>query len=568
MDNFYSAPLSPEVEWYLESRGYVLDDDHAVPLVRTPEPSPRAVPGLAFDPARVDRTINALSKLKHTKGKWAGQPLKPAPIQIAYIIAPIFGWVAPDDDGVYQRVIREVYVEMPRKGAKTTLSSGLATVLAFADGEAGAEVIMGAASKDQAGAAFKPIAALVRGSRLMAAAGIKARAYDVVQQSTGSVLKVVSSRGDLAHGANVHGGVVDELHVHKNGDLLEAIESGTGARTQPMTIIITTADDGQTTSVYAERRAYIEKLANGTLKSPHRYGVVFAAPKELDPFAESTWKLANPLYPVTPTRAYMQAAAEKAQSSPTQLASFLRLHLGQRSSIGTAFFDLGKWDANASMVDELALRGRLAYGGLDLASVSDVCALVWVFPSGDGSYDVLPRFWVPEEVLPELDARTANNASGWVRQGFLKTTPGKVTDYAWIKKQIMEDVKNFQVEAIGYDKWNSSQLVNDLEADQVPMVQVSQTISQLSAPLKEIERLVLTGTTTSPMLRHGGNPVLRWMAGNARVYMDVNGNIRPDKKKSTEKIDGISAMVMAMAVCMGSEEYVVSYGDLIFAGGA
>lgn len=167
-----------------------------------------------------------------------------------------------------------------------------------------------------------------------------------------------------------------------------------------------------------------------------------------------------------------------------------------------------------------------------------------------------------------MDARTANNASGWVRQGFLKTTPGKVTDYAWIKKQIMEDVKNFQVEAIGYDKWNSSQLVNDLEADQVPMVQVSQTISQLSAPLKEIERLVLTGTTTSPMLRHGGNPVLRWMAGNARVYMDVNGNIRPDKKKSTEKIDGISAMVMAMGVCMGSEEYVVSYGDLTFAGGA
>lgn len=570
MKEEYSAPLSPEVRWYLETRGYELADDHAVPLWRTPEPDPRKVDGLRFDPARVDAKINALSKLKHTKGKWAGEALKPAAIQVAYIIAPIFGWVAPDDDGDMQRVIREAYVEMPRKGAKTTLSSGLATLLAFADGEAGAEVIMGAASKDQAGAAFKPIAALVRGSQLMAKAGIKARAYDVVQPSSGSTLKVVSSRGDLAHGANVHGAVVDELHVHKNGDLLEAIESGTGARSQPLTFVITTADDGQTTSVYAQRREYIEKLCKGTLKSTSQYGVVWAARATDDPFSEETVKKCNPLYPVTPTRAFIKTAMEKAQASPVALNSYLRLHLGIRANVGKAFFNLPKWDANGGLVDELALRGSYlpAYGGLDLASVSDLCALVWVFPVGDGSYTVLCRFWTPEDNIPALDARTAGSASGWVRQGYLRTTPGAVVDYEYIKKQVLEDSRHFSVEALGYDKWNSSQLILDLKEQQLTTVKVSQTVAALSAPLKEIERLVLSGNAESPRLRHGGNPILRWMADNTRVYADANGNIKPNKDKSTEKIDGISALTMAMSLVMGAESNTIDYGNLTIAGGS
>lgn len=559
-EDFVAAPLSDEVLWYLESRGYPALDPEKQPLIRTPEPKDE--PGAVFDPSRVDRVVKALSALRHTKGKWAGRPLTPNNLQVAYFIAPIFGWVAPDAEGDLQRIIREVFIEMPRKSAKTTLASGLATVLAFADNEPGAEVIIGAASRDQAGQAFKPVAALAKSSKMLADAGIRARAHDVLQESTGSFVKVVSSRGDLAHGANVHAGVIDELHVHKKPDLLEAIESGTGARAQPIVFIITTADDGQTTSVYAERRQYIERLSKGILHSPSRYGVVFAARKTDDPFAESTWNRSNPLYPITPTKAFMQSAAEKAQSSPVQLASFLRLHLGIRAKQDKEFFNLERWDANASIVDKVALRGASCYGGIDLGAISDLTALVWLFPDTRGGYDVVSHFWLPENSLSQLDARTSNNAREWVKDGYIMLTPGDVTDYDFVKARILKDYNRYVVEAVGYDPWNALKLVNELNEEQVPMVRVPQTVSALSAPLKELNRLIRKGDEETPLVRHGNNPVLRWMADNTRVYADGNGNIKPDKQRSTEKIDGISAMTIAMALAMGDTDSIGTMGDL------
>lgn len=544
-----ASDLSPEIEWYLESRCY--EPPTCTPLIRTPEP--RTVKGATFDPARVDRVIKALGALRHTKGKWAGRPIVPTSTQVAYIIAPVFGWVAPDSTAQMVRIIRDAYVEMPRKGAKTTLVSGLATVLAFADDEPGAEVIMGAASRDQAGQAFKPIAALAKNSKTLLDAGIKPTKVDITQESTGSFIKAVSSRGDLAHGANVHGGLVDELHVHKNPDLLEAIESGTGARSQPLVFIITTADDGQTTSVYAQRRALIEKLATRILKAPAMYGVVFAAEESDDPFVPKTWAKANPLYPVTPSPEFMKAAAEKAQSSPAQLASFLRLHLGIRAKQDRRFFDLPRWDRNASTVDLIKLKGARAFGGMDLGSVSDLTALVWLFP-GDIGYDVVCRFWMPEEALDALDAKTSRTASGWVKDGHIALTPGDVTDYDFIKAQVQRDLDAFDVQGIGFDRWNSSQLVIDLESQGAPMVKVGQGLQSMSSPLKELERLVKAGTATKPLLRHGGNPVLRWMADNLRIHADAAGNIKPDKARSMDKIDGISAMTTAMALAMPAEQ--------------
>lgn len=545
-----AADLSPEVEWYLTDRGFGLPD--RPPLIRTPEP--RNVRGAVFDPARVDRVITALRALRHTKGKWAGRPLEPAAVQVAYIIAPVFGWVKPDSDGVLRRVIRELYVEMPRKGAKTTLVGGIGMVLAFADSEPGAEVIMGAASRDQAGQAFKPLAALAKASKVLQDAGVKPTKSLIEQEASQSVIKVVSSRGDLAHGANVHGGLVDELHVHKDDSLLEAIESGTGARAQPLTMIITTADDGRTTTPYAQRRELIEKLAKRTLKNPAMYGVVFAAEPADDPFAESTWRKANPLYPETPTREFMESAAAKAKSSAVQFASFQRLHLGIRANIDKRYIPLDRWDRNASMIDRDALAGRTAFGGLDLAAVSDLTALCWLFPDDErGGYDVMWRFWMPEDALPALDAATARSGSGWVRDGWISLTPGDVTDYEHIKVQMAKDLDSYDVVGVGYDRWNASQLVLDLEAEGAPMVKVGQGVQSLSAPLKEINRLVRAGTAKAPMLRHGGNPVARWMVDNLRVYADAAGNLKPDKAKSMDKIDGISALTTGMAIAMSAQ---------------
>ena len=548
-----SLDLSPEVEWYLESRGYGLP--RCAPKFHTPEP--QNVKGAVFDPAEVDRKIKALSFIRHTQGRWAGQPIVPTAEQVAYIIAPVFGWRYPNPDtGRMIRIIRDAYYEMPRKGAKTTISAALGTVLAFADGEGGAQVLFGAASKDQARRAFQPIKAVVDASPAMAAAGIKALRTEIVQPSTSSYIQVVSSDGDLAQGLNVHGALVDELHVHKRPDLLDALESGTGAREQPLVIIITTADDGKTNTPYSRKRDMIEKLARGTLKNPHQYGVIFAADDDDDPFSEETWAKANPLYPVTPSRTSMRAAALKAKSNPVEMAKFLRLHLGIRSRLAAGFFDMAKWELNRGNgwgeISEFA--GRTAYGGLDLASVSDVTCMGWlVRKEGVGGFDVILRSFIPEAALSALDAVTDNNASAWVKDGWLNVTPGDVTDYDFVKAQIEKDAAVLDVVGIGYDRWNSSQLVIDLTDEGLPMERVGQGYASMSAPLKELDRLVRRGSRKVPLLRHAGNPVLRWMADNLRPSSDAAGNVKPDKARSTNKIDGITALTMAMFVAMSVE---------------
>ncbi|WP_166649263.1 terminase TerL endonuclease subunit [Naumannella halotolerans] len=443
----------------------------------------------------------------------------------------------------------------------TSLVSGLAMIMGFADGEAGSEVLLGAASKDQAGAAFFPLAQVARGSKVLADAGVRALQGKIVRDADGSVVKAVSSRGDLAHGANVHCGLIDELHVHKSPDLLEAIESGTGARSQPLVFIITTADDGQTTSVYAQRRDMVEKVAKRTIKAPAMYGVVFAADDDDDPFAESTWIKANPLYPVTPSKSSLESAAAKAQSSSAGKASFMRLHCGIRARLDAAFIDLAKWDANRGIVDEKELAGRRAIGGLDLASVSDVTALAWLFPDDSGGYDALWRFWIPEASLDALDGRTARTASSWVADGWLTLTPGDVTDYNFIRTQINTDMDVFDVEGLGADPWNATQLLNDLQEDGAPVETVRQGVQSLSAPMKELDRLIRAGTSRRPLFRHGGNPVARWMADNLRAQVDSNGNVKPDKAKSMDKIDGMSAAITALHVVLASEQARSAYDN-------
>lgn len=550
-----SADLSPEVKWYLENRGYEVPA--IVPLIRTPEP--RDFEGAVFDPAKVDKAIKALGALRHTKGKWAGQPIVPTNVQVAFIIAPIFGWVAPNSDGDWVRIIRDAYVEMPRKGAKTTLMSGLAMILGFADDEPGAEVMLGAGGRDQANAAFKPLAAVAKSSRVLQDAGVRALRNEIVRDSDGSVVKTASSRGDLAHGANIHGGLVDELHVHKSPDLLEAIESGTGARRQPLIFIITTADDGQVTSVYAMRRSLIEKIASRVIAAPSMYGVVFAAEESDDPHDPKTWAKANPLYPVTPSPEFMRSASDKAKAGPVELASFLRLHLGIRAKQDARFIAMDRWDRNNAPVDEADLCGRRAFGGLDLGSTSDLTAACWLFPDADkGGYDLLWRFWMPEAALGRLDAKTQRNGSAWVDAGLITLTPGDVTDYDFVKEQFRLDLDAFDVQGIGYDRWNATQLVIDLEGEGAPMVKVGQGFASMSAPMKEMERLVLTGTAKAPMMRHGGNLVARWMIDNLRVGMDPSGNLKPDKARSMDKIDGVSALVTGLAVAMGAEPDVRS----------
>lgn len=541
--------LSPEVAWFLADRGIPLPD--CPPLVKAPEP--RDVPGAVFDPGRVDKVLAAFRQLRHTQGRWAGKSLAPDPWQVAYVIAPVFGWIRWDDEADdYVRIINVLYVDVPRKNGKSTLSGGIAIYLTCADGESGAQVVTAATTESQAGFVFGPIKLLAEKSPALKPY-VKPHQKRVVHIPSGSYVAVVASVGDAQHGANIHGAVIDELHLHKTADLVEAIETGTGSRTQPLIVIITTADAGKPNTIYARKRERIEQLANGTLKDETTYGVIWACEKDDDPHAEGTWRKANPGFGVSPTRAYLLRKSNEAKQSPAELAVFQRLHLGLRTKQVTKFLTLETWDRNAGMVVEPKLAGRLAYGGLDLGSTSDLTSLCWIFPAGQG-FDLLWRYWAPEATLPELDKRTAGSASVWVRNGWLTLTSGNVTDYAFVKAQALRDLDDFEVQEIGFDPWNATTLTNDLIAESAPMVEVRQGYASLSPPLKEIKRLLLAGTHEAPMLRHGGNPVSRWMLDNLVVAMDPNGNVRPDKGQAAEKIDGISALTTGMSRAMHHQE--------------
>lgn len=534
--------ISPEVGWYLATRG--------IPLPACPPkfatPSPGAAAGARFDPERVDKVLKSFHLLRHTQGQWAGRPLDPDPWQVAYILAPVFGWVVKDpDSGLWVRVVRTLYVEVPRKNGKTTLAGGLAMYLTAADGEPGAQVVAAAASKDQARLCFDPVRQVAEKSPALKG-HVKTVKDRIVHERSGSYFKPISSLGDLAHGANLHGSIVDELHVHRDGSLLEALETGTGARTQPLIVIITTADDGKRETVYDKTRERIEQLARGALEDPATYGVIWGADEADDPHAEGTWRKANPGYGISPTAAFMRAASRKAQQSPADLASFQRLHLGLRTKQTTKYIELAAWDRNAGLVDEQQLAGRTCYGGLDLGSVSDLTALCWLFPAEDGTYDAIWRVWTPEESMRSLTKRTAGAAEAWVRQGWLTLTPGNVTDYEWIKHQLQEDAERFDVRDVAYDRWNSSQTINDLVAEGLPMSPIGQGYASLSAPTKELQRLVLSGTPELPVLRHGGNPLVRWTVDNLAVDMDPAGNVKPAKHRGADKIDPVAALVNAL----------------------
>jgi phage terminase large subunit-like protein len=541
--------ISPEVGWYLYTRGIPLPT--CPPRFKTPEP--RKLAGAKFDPERVDLVLRVFGLLRHTQGQWAGRPLNPDPWQIAYLLAPVYGWVRKNDAGHWVRIIRTQYVELPRKNGKTTLAGGQACDLTCADGEAGAQVIAAAAGKDQARFCFDPIKTIAEKSPALSP-HVKVLRDRITHPKSGSYFAVVSSLADLIHGANLHGGVIDELHVHKSPDLVEAITTGTGAREQPLIVIITTPDDGKPNTVYAHTRARVEQLARGALKDPSVYGVIWCADARDDPHAESTWRKANPGYGVSPTREFMVAASAKAASSPADLASFQRLHLGLRTKQTTKYITLAAWERNAGpRIDEADLAGRECFGGLDLASTSDITALCWLFPAEDGSFDAIWRLWIPEDNLEALDKRTAGAATAWVREGWLLTTPGNVTDYDYIKAQILADAEVFDVQDIAYDRWNSSQMVNDLVAEDMPMSPIGQGYASLSAPTKELQRLVLAGSRSTPMIRHGGNPVLIWMIDNLAVLTDAAGNVKPAKDKSADKIDGVAAAVNALERTMRTE---------------
>lgn len=523
----------PAVVDYMRERGYALPEYG--PKFITPEPSGD---GIRFDAGRVDRVIKSMGVLRHTQGEFAGQPLVPDPWQVAYIIAPIFGYVKTNANGRTVRVCRKAFVDLPRKNGKTTIAGGIATYLTGADGEAGAQVYAVATRKDQAKYCFDPVKQIISASP-SGQKHFKTFQNRITHPKSGSYFAVVASVGEALHGANVHGAVVDEVHLHSDDSLIEAIETGTGARSQPLIFCITTADDGRPNSVYDRKRKLVEQLARGALKDFTNYGVVFGVDEKDDPYDEETWKRANPGYGVSPTKEFMEAAATAAKNSPAELASFQRLHLGIRTKQTTRYIRLDDWDKLETEFDESVFENADVYGGLDLANTHDLCALCWAVPR-DGRIYLRWHLWTPEDNLQSLNKRTAGEAVHWARMGWLTVTPGNVADYEYIFQEITAKLDTWDIRAIAYDPWNSSELVTRLVENSAPMVPMRQGFASMSPPTKEFQRYVLTKS-----FAHDGNPAVRWQVDNLSVEMDPAGNVKPSKKLAIDKIDAVVAAIMA-----------------------
>lgn len=537
--------------------------DDCPPRHCTPVPA-----GAVFDVNKVVRVVRALEALPHTKGRWAGAPFILDPWQLVWVIAPVFGYVNPDTGF---RVITEVYVEIPRKAGKSTLAARLLVVLLAADGEMGAEVYAAAASRDQAKIVGDDVLKVIAASPWLSG---KVKPFPgsnrAVAPATGGVFRVLSKVAEVAHGLNVHGAVIDEVHVHRSRDLVDAIETGVGAREQPLIITITTADDGEAGTIYEEKHDQAIAASNGTAELPQLWAAIWCADESDDPFAEETWLRAHPGIGRSVNLDYYRQMAEKARQTPSFLPTFKRLYLNLRTREVTRFLDLDRWDASAGMLTSEMFRGRLAYVGLDLSATSDLTAAVFLtrgdFPGAEpdpnlpaGRYAVRPLFWLPEDRLDDIAERTGMPLRRWVDQGHLQLTEGNVVDYARVRADLAteRDRLGCNVAEVAYDPWNATETVQQLEEDGWTMVPVRQGYVSMSAPMKELERLVMGSTPEQPNIIHSGHPVLRWHADSLEARTDGADNVKPekpDRRKSVHRIDGMSALVTALARAVTREQ--------------
>lgn len=516
------------------------------PLIQTPPPD--YVEGAWYDGDAVDRVVRFFRNLKQVKGRWRGTSFELIDWQVEYLIAPVFGWKHADGN----RIVRTAWWELNRKNGKSTISSGIGCYLFAADREKGGEVYAAAGKKDQARIVFDPAKEMATSWPTLKKR-IKPYRSHMYYPATGSVFRVLASDAKLEHGLNVSGAVIDEVHVHKNRDLIDALETGTGSREQPLIVFITTADEGDEHSIYAEKRDYIEKVAKGIIRDPSTYGVIFAADekaKNFDPFSEKALKQANPGYGVTVSPQYLKTQAAKAQNIPGYLNTYKRLHLGIRTKQEEGWIHLSDWDKSRGMVIEPDLAGMQAYGGIDLSSTRDLSAFQLVVPVGE-DFKVLSHFWMPEEGLEERSKRESVPYDQWVKDGFITATEGNIIDYRKIRESIEKLAERFEIMDIAYDPWKATELVLELQDGGLEMTPMRQGFQTMSAPTKTLERLIL-----SKKLHHGGNPVLRWMADCMSVKYDDNDNVRPvkpDRRKSSKRIDGIVATIMAVDRAMREE---------------
>ncbi len=497
---------------------------------------------------RAEKVLKFLQHLKHSKAPWTGQPFELMPFQVDFI-QKLYGTLRPDG----QRQYRQALLYLPRKNGKSALAAGLGLYHLVADGKPGGEVYMAAGSRDQASICFNQARDFVRSSKTLSKR-LKIIEYSkrIIDTKTGSILRALSADGGLAHGLNPTAIIADELHVwegKRGRELWEALQTGFGAREEPLLLIISTAGYDRA-SIFYEVYEHAKKVAADPSVDPTFLPVLYEAGPDDDWQDPATWYKANPALGTFRSLDDMQALADRAKQSTALENSFRRLYLNQWTNSETTWIPADRWDACGQAVDPEALRGRECYAGLDLSTTTDLSAFVLVFPSDDDppNYDVLPFFWLPE-ARATGDRRDIADYRAWARAGHIKLLPGDVLDQRAIKADIQELAGMYRIKEIAFDRWNACQLAVELGEEGATMVSTGMGYASLSAPSKTLEEWVLSGR-----LRHGGHPVLRWNVQNVTLEQDAAGNIKPSKARSKDRIDGVVALVLAISRAMLREK--------------
>jgi phage terminase large subunit-like protein len=506
--------------------------------------------GLWFDVPAALKAVKFFSLLRHYKGELGkedhgrGAFVHLEDWQI-FIVGSAFGWKRADG----LRRFRSLYIEVAKKNGKTLLAAGLMLLLAFFDNEPGAECYSLATKEDQAKLSWNDGVQFVSKN-----SAIKSRVRKVgkrlVNETTASFWTPLGRDSDTGdQGINPHGFLVDELHVLESPDAIDNMETATSSRAQPMGVFITTAGVKRE-SVWANMRADAVAVVEGRATDDTMFVVIYTLDEGDDPFDEAVWPKSNPNLGVSVRLDTLRDQAEKAKRSPAKMAPFLRFRMNIPTSVSTKAIDIDVWDrwidadGNEQRQDAYVIeipKGIGGYGGLDLASVKDLTALVFLWQAEEGWYDCQCWFWCPENGIVERSRRDGVPYADWARDGYLTPTPGDVTDYSFVKAAILKLADEAALADVGYDRWNATQMAIELMQEGATMTAIPQTHAGLGPAWRELEKLHLEGR-----LRHGGNPILRWMAGNVEVETDAAGNQKPSKVHSAERIDGMVALDMAL----------------------
>lgn len=486
-----------------------------------------------------DYAVMFIESLCHTKGTWAGKPFELIDWQ-EQIIRDLFGVLKPNG----YRQFNTAYIEIPKKQGKSELAAAVALLLLCGDGEERAEVYGCAADRNQAKIVFDVAVDMVRFCpALSKRVKILESQKKITYLPTNSSYQVLSADVANKHGFNTHGVIFDELHTQPNRKLFDVMLQGSGdARMQPLYFLITTAGNDTNSICYEVHQKAID-IAEGRKVDPTFYSVIYGAAENEDWTDPKVWRKANPSLGITVGIDKVKAACESAKQNPGEENAFRQLRLNQWVKQSVRWMPMDKWDACAFPVSEDDLEGRICYGGLDLSSTTDITAFVLVFPPLDeeDKYYVLPYFWIPEETLDLRVRRDHVPYDLWERQGTLMTTEGNVVHYGYIEKFIEQLGERFNIREIAFDRWGAVQMVQNLEGMGFTVVPFGQGFKDMSPPTKELMKLTL-----EQRIAHGGHPVLRWMMDNIFIRTDPAGNIKADKEKSTEKIDGAVAAIMAL----------------------